>query len=125
VIGFTATRLFPEALIRSFGKEKEFIEFGTMAIGIWMLMLPAIGTQIIGSLYFQAVGRPKISLFLTLTRQVLILIPMILIMSEIFGLKGALSAAPISDSISFLITGSFLLVELKRLNRLKKEKGYI
>lgn len=125
LLGFAATRLFPEALIGIFGKEKEFLNFGTMAIGIWMLLLPAIGTQIIGSLYFQAVGRPRTSLFLTLTRQVLVLIPMVLIMSQIFGLKGVLYAAPISDSISFLITVSFLMVELKRLNRLKMEKGQI
>lgn len=119
-IGFTATRLFPEQLIGAFGKEKEFREFGTMAIKIWMMMLPLLGTQIIGALYFQAVGRPRISLFLTLTRQILVLIPMILILSGSFGLKGILMAAPISDATSFLFTLSFLLVELRRLSQIIK-----
>lgn len=125
VIGFTATRLFPDALIGVFGPEKEFREFGTMAIGIWLLLLPTIGAQIIGSLYFQAVGRPKISLLLTLTRQVLILIPSILIMSKAFGLKGILFAAPLSDGAAFLITAGFLMAELKRLNGLQREKSHI
>jgi putative MATE family efflux protein len=125
IIGFIATRIFPGALISAFGKEKEFRDFGTMAIGIWMMMLPALGTQIIGSLYFQAVGRPKISLILTLTRQIIFLIPLIIIMSELFGLKGILAAAPISDTISFLITTGFLVVEWRRLNGLIKNKGYI
>jgi putative MATE family efflux protein len=124
-VGFLATRLFPATLIGLFGKQGEFLEFGTMAIKLWLLFLPAIGTQIIGSLYFQAVGRPKISLLLTLTRQVLVLIPMIVVMSQIFGLKGILMAAPISDATSFLITAGFLIVELRRLNGLEREKGHI
>ncbi len=123
VIGFAATRLFPEQLIGAFGKEQEFREFGIMAIRIWMLMLPVIGTQIIGALYFQAVGKPKISLFLTLTRQILFLLPMIVIMSSIMGLKGILLAAPISDAAAFALTAGFLVVELRRLTRLERENG--
>lgn len=121
ILGFTVTRLFPGALIGIFGKEKEFRDFGVRAIGIWMMMLPVLGVQIIGSLYFQAVGRPRISLFLTLSRQILVLIPMILILSHFFGLTGILSAAPISDFIAFLVTASFIAVELQRLNKLERE----
>jgi putative MATE family efflux protein len=123
VLGFTATRLIPGLLIGAFGKEEGFRSFGTMAIKIWMLLLPVIGTQIIGSLYFQAIGKPKISLLLTMTRQMLILIPMILILPNFFGLKGILYSAPISDFISFSITLSFLLIEIRRINYiLKKEQ---
>jgi putative MATE family efflux protein len=122
VIGFAATRIFPGALIGAFGKEEAFREFGTYAIQIVMMMLPVLGVQIIGSLYFQAVGRPKISLLLTLSRQILLLIPAILILSKLFGLQGILMAVPISDFLAFAITGGFLLIELRRLNRLIREK---
>lgn len=125
VTGFTVSMLFPKTLISFFGKKEEFINFGAMALRIWMLFLPTIGLQIIGALYFQAVGRPKVSLILTLTRQILVLLPMILILSQYFGLYGVLYAAPVSDGIAVLITGAFLLKELKRLNGLEKEKGYI
>ena len=121
-IGFFATRLFPSTLIGFFGKQEEFRIFSTGAIRIWLLMLPTIGTQIIGALYFQAVGRPRVSLVLTLTRQLLLLIPAIILLSQIFGLSGILYAAPISDALSFLITGSFLLVEIRRLNYFIKEQ---
>ena len=117
LIGFTVTQLFPGTLIGFFGKEKEFIEFGTKAVRVWLMMLPVLGVQVIGALYFQAIGRPKISLLLTLCRQLLVLVPMVLILSKLFGMRGILFAAPIADAISFGITGSFLLVELKRLNR--------
>lgn len=123
--GFAATRLFPEALIGAFGKEQEFRDFGVMAIRVWMLLLPTTGIQIIGSLYFQAVGRPRISLLLTLTRQILVLLPMLLIMSNLFGLKGILMSAPISDGVAFLLTSTFLFVELKRLNGLERRKEHL
>ncbi|MDF2541248.1 MAG: putative efflux protein family [Herbinix sp.] len=122
VTGFIITRLFPSALISAFGKEESFREFGTKAIGIWMMMLPTVGLQIIGSLYFQAIRRPIISLLLTLTRQVLILIPAILILSELHGITGILYAAPISDAISFFITSMFLIFEIRRLNRLSAKQ---
>jgi putative MATE family efflux protein len=122
ILGFVVTRIFPGALIGAFGKEEAFREFGTSAIKIVMLMLPVMGVQIIGSLYFQAVGRPKISLLLTLSRQVLLLIPTILVMANLFGLKGILMAVPISDFLAFAITGGFLLVEIRRLNRLIREQ---
>jgi putative MATE family efflux protein len=122
ILGFVITRIFPGALIGAFGKEEAFREFGTSAIKIVMLMLPVMGVQIIGSLYFQAVGRPKISLLLTLSRQVLLLIPTILVMANLFGLKGILMAVPISDFLAFAITGGFLLVEIRRLNRLIREQ---
>ncbi len=122
ITGFTATRIFPGALIGAFGKEEAFREFGTNAIKIVMLMLPVLGVQIIGSLYFQAVGRPKISLLLTLSRQILFLVPTILIMSNLFGLKGILMSVPISDFLAFTVTGGYLFVEIRRLNRLIKEQ---
>ncbi len=119
LIGFIAVQLFPKTLIGFFGKEEAFREFGSYAMRIWLFMLPALGVQIIGALYFQAVGRPRISLILTLCRQILILVPMILILSQKFGLDGILYAAPVSDALSFLITGGFLIVELKRLGKMK------
>lgn len=120
LIGFFATRFFPRVLIGAFGKQEELRDFGTYAIKIWLLFLPTIGTQIIGALYFQAVGRPRISLILTLLRQVLFLIPLILMLSEWFGMSGILYAAPISDALAFTITTIFLLVEIRRLNKLIK-----
>ncbi|MDF2907709.1 MAG: family efflux transporter [Herbinix sp.] len=122
IVGFTATRIFPEALIGSFGKDEAFREFGINAIKIVMLMLPLMGVQIIGSLYFQAVGKPKISLLLTLSRQILLLIPSILILSKLFGLQGILMAVPVSDFLAFAITGGFLIVEIRRLNSLIREQ---
>lgn len=116
VIGFIATRIFPERLISLFNsKDKELIKVGAQGMRIFLAMLPIIGFQIVSSNYFQAVGKPKQAMFLSLSRQVLVLIPALLILPRFFELRGVWMAGPISDFISSILTGTFLFLELKRL----------
>jgi len=117
VIGWIVTRLFPEQLVSMFNSEDaELIAFGTFAIKRYLMFLPIIGFQIVSSTYFQAVGKPKHALLLGLSRQVLILIPALLILPNFFGLEGILSAGPLSDVIASLITGTFIFIEMKKLD---------
>lgn len=118
VLGFLVTRLYPESLIRLFGKEREFINIGTRFVTIWFSFLPVVGFQMIGALYFQAVGKPKVSLVLTMTRQLLFLVPAVVLLSYFYGLDGILYAGPLADGLSFLVTAIFVIFELERLKRL-------
>jgi len=116
-IGFILTRIFPSQLILLFNRtDKGLLDFGTRAISIYLVFLPIIGFQIISANYFQAVGKPKHAAFLSLSRQVLILIPALLILPLFFGLDGLLIAGPVSDLTSSVITGIFLMRELKHLD---------
>lgn len=116
-LGFIATRLFPEQFISIFNsQDKELLAFGNHALTVFLIFLPIIGFQIVGSNYFQAIGKPKYSMFLSLSRQVLVLIPAILILPIFFGLEGILAAGPVSDFISSILTGLLLFRELKRLD---------
>ncbi|KGG79602.1 multidrug transporter MatE [Caloranaerobacter azorensis H53214] len=116
VIGFIATRVFPEQLISLFDKkDKELIKVGAQGMRIFLSMLPIIGFQIVSSNYFQAVGKPKQAMFLSLSRQVLVLIPALIILPKFFKLKGIWMAGPVSDFISSILTGTFLFLELKKL----------
>lgn len=116
VIGFIATRVFPEQLISLFdNKDKELIKVGAQGMKIFLSMLPIIGFQIVSSNYFQAVGKPKQAMFLSLSRQVLVLIPALIILPKFFKLKGVWMAGPISDFTSSILTGTFLFLELKKL----------
>lgn len=121
VIGFVITRLFPREIIGMFGKESEFIELGTRFITIWFMLVPVVGAQMIGALYFQSVGKPKISLVLTLTRQLIFLIPAVYLLSNRYGLNGILYAGPLADGASFFVTVIFLIFEIRHLNH--KIKG--
>ncbi len=120
--GFIITRLFPTQLVALFSGDKELISFGSHAIVMFMLFFPVVGFQIIGSGYFQAVGKPVKSMILSLSRQVLVLIPALLILPYFFEMNGILAAGPLSDLISFIITGIWLSFELKYLNRKQLQK---
>ncbi|PKM52295.1 MAG: MATE family efflux transporter [Firmicutes bacterium HGW-Firmicutes-7] len=115
LIGYLGIRLFPEELIGLFNKDPELLRFGSRALSIFLMFLPIIGFQIIGANYFQAVGKMKPALILTLSRQVLILIPAIIILPRFFGLDGILYAAPVADLSSAILTGTWLFFELRHL----------
>ncbi len=105
VTGWILTRLFPSQMVSLFNREPELISFGSYALRAWFWCLPLIGFQILGSNFFQAIRRPRSAMFLTLTRQVLFLIPAIIIFSHVWGLNGILYAAPFADGFSAVITG--------------------
>jgi putative MATE family efflux protein len=116
-LGFVLTQFFPHALIRFFNtKDAELLALGPHAMRTFMMLLPIIGFQIVSANYFQAVGKPFKSMLLSLSRQVLILIPAILVLPRFFGLEGIWFAAPTADLCSSIWTGVWLLVEFRHLN---------
>lgn len=118
LVGFFATRLFPELLVSMFNRDKDLLVFGTMAIGSWFLMMPVIGFQIIAANFFQAIGRSKSAMFLTLTRQIIFLIPAVIFFPELWGVEGLLYAAPFADLLAAILTGYFFINILKDLTHL-------
>ena len=104
-IGWIATRFFAVQMVGFFNRDSQLLEFGSHAVQIWFLCLPITGFQMLGANFFQATGRPKVAMFLTLTRQGLFLIPFILLFSHYWGLSGILIAVPIADVVATVITG--------------------
>ncbi len=123
-LGFVGIRVFPEKLVSLFNPhDKELIAFGTKALKTYMLLLPIIGFQIISANYFQAIGKPKQAAFLSLSRQILILIPAILILPRFFGLDGILFAGPVADGVASIITAIWIIMELKDLDKQHQESA--
>jgi putative MATE family efflux protein len=120
-IGWLATRIIPEPLVRLFNSEPELLAFGTQALQTWFLGLPIIGFQIVASNFFQATGRTRSAIFLTLTRQIILLIPAILLFSQTWGMAGLLHAAPFSDAAAGLLTAVFYIGGIKRLTKEEAE----
>ncbi len=122
LIGFAAVYLVPEVLVGLFSKnDPELIALSSRAMRIFLIMLPIIGFQIVSANYFQAVGKPKQAMVLSLSRQVLVLIPSLLILPRFFGLNGIFYAGPVSDFVSSVLTGIWLYIELKHLDRKHNE----
>ncbi|NLK38553.1 MAG: MATE family efflux transporter, partial [Epulopiscium sp.] len=118
-VGYIITRLFPSQLVSMFNREEELLSFGKMAVHSWFLLFPVVGFQIIGSNFFQAIGRAKSAMFLTLTRQVILLLPAILVFARFFGLKGILYAAPFADFFSFVLTSIWFFFGMKKLTKMQ------
>jgi putative MATE family efflux protein len=116
--GFLVVMAFPSQVIWLFNREDEaLVRLGTHAIRICLLMFPIIGFQIVSTSYFQAVGKPKQAMLLGLSRQVLLLIPLVLILPHFFGLNGIWAAIPTADLVSSVWTGIWLFLELRHLRR--------
>ena len=114
-IGFLVTQVFDEQIIMLFNDNPALIAIGAHGMRIQLSMLFVIGFQIIGANYFQAVGKAGYAIVLSLSRQVIILIPLLLVLPGMLGLNGAWVASPIADFISALLTGMFLMREIRKL----------
>jgi putative MATE family efflux protein len=117
LVGFAVFLLFPGPILRIFSTDEELIRMGTTATRWLVLGLPLVGYQHIGTSLFQALGKAKPAVFLALSRQVLFLIPMVIILSHLLGLRGVWLSFPASDSISFIVTFVMVTYELRRLTR--------
>jgi Na+-driven multidrug efflux pump len=123
-LGFIITQLFSKQLIQMFNREDlELLTMGSRGLRIYMFMLPIVGAQIISSNYFQATGKPLLSMILSLSRQVLFLIPAVLILPRLFdlGLTGVWIAGPTADFLAFLVASVLLLREMRQLDAKHKE----
>ena len=116
LLGFVLTQFFTIYLIRIFNSDPELIRVATFGMRIFLSMMPLIGFQIISANYFQAVGKAPKAIFLSLLRQVIVLIPMLLILPHFLGLTGVWLAGPIADFTASLVTAIFLFNEIRHLN---------
>jgi putative MATE family efflux protein len=117
--GFLITQIFDKQIIMLFNDNPELIGIGSEAMRINLCMLPVIGFQIIGANYFQAVGKAGYAIILSMSRQVIILIPMLLYLPTILGVTGAWLAGPIADFSSAILTAIVLLLEIRKLKRIQ------
>lgn len=116
LLGFILTQFFTIYLIRIFNSDPELIQVATVGMRIFLCMMPLIGFQIISANYFQAVGKAPKAMFLSLLRQVIVLIPMLLILPHFFGLTGVWLAGPIADFTASVVTAMFLFNEMRHLD---------
>lgn len=87
-----------------------------------MIALPLVGFQVIAANFFQNIGKAKLATFLSLLRQLIILVPALLILPEFLGLKGVWLCSPVSDVTSAIITGIFLIWQLNKLGQEDPDK---
>ena len=117
IVGFILGFFFPQMLVRMFTTDAEMIEIAKNALRITVVFFPIIGFQIVATSFFQSIGKAKISIFLSMTRQFLFLIPCLLILPPIFGLNGVWVSLPASDGIAVVVSGLTLWFFIRKFKR--------
>ena len=110
-------QLFPAAIIRMFdAKDVNLLHVGVQGLRIFFLLFPLASIQIVSAGYFQGVGKAGYAAIVALVRQVVFLIPLLLIIPRFYGLGGVWFSTPISDFCATILCLSLLYVEYRRLN---------
>jgi putative MATE family efflux protein len=118
---FLCILFFSEPLVRIFSTDPDVIAMGDIALKIINIALPFIGFQIIGAVYFQAIGKAKPAIILTVSRQLLFLVPAVLVLSAIYGLDGIWYAFPVADFLSTILVAIYILPAWREL-KMKQDR---
>ena len=117
-IAFILFQAIPDKLISIFGSgDENYMEFACLAFRTYLFLCIFNGIQIPSGIFFQAIGKNTKSAILSLSRQIVILIPAMIILSHIFGLMGVLYAGPVADGIAFVLAAILLIREVKNLKQ--------
>ncbi len=122
---FVLLQVFGDGLCGLFmGASTDLVPMASHALKVYYLFLPLIGAQIVCTGYFQATGKPVFSALLSLSRQVLIFIPCLLILPNFFGLEGAWMSAALGDSLTCITTAVLIVISINKMNKMI-EKGEV
>ena len=118
IAAFVILFIFPRQLLNIFSSDQELLDLGTHAMRIIVIMLPTIGFQVVVAGMYQAMGRAKEALILSSLRQVILLIPLILLLPHFFGLNGVWYSFFLADGFAVLVTWWMYKKELRDIEKL-------
>ncbi len=124
--GWMVSEGLPDTVSRLFTTDETLINISREGFRIYFIVYPVVGCQIVIQNFFQSVGKPKLSIFLSLTRQLLFLIPFLIFMPRIWGIKGVWAAMAASDFIAFvtaIITLSWWMRHVMRRMEMRVADG--
>lgn len=114
--GFLIAQFAPYQCARLFTTDKELIEISVKGLRITMMAFPIVGFQMVATNFFQSIGKAKISIFLSLSRQMLVLLPLLAILSSVFKTDGVWMSMPISDTVASVIAGVMMILYMRKFS---------
>jgi Na+-driven multidrug efflux pump len=117
LVGWTLSMAFPNEIARIFTTDASLIALAGRGIRLNMLVFFVVGSQAVITNFFQCIGKVKISIFLSLSRQLILLIPMAYVLPFFIGLDGVWYSMALSDFGSFAMTIPVLIWYMKKLKR--------
>jgi putative MATE family efflux protein len=118
-LGFLISELWPHAVASVFTKDQDLINIAAKGLRIVMIFFPIVGFQMVASNFFQSIGMAGKAIFMSLTRQVLFLLPCLLILPSFLGIKGVWYSMPVADLLASSIA-AYLLISQYRKSVLKQ-----
>lgn len=112
--GFLLCELFAEFIVRAFTTDPELIAIAARGMRIDMALFPVIGFQMVTGNFFQSIGQAGKSIYMSLTRQLIFLVPGLLILPQFWGLDGVWISLPVSDALAAMNAGVLLYLHLKK-----------
>ena len=116
-IGFLICELFPYSVAAVFTKDRELIAIVAPGLRIVLMIFPIVGFQMVTSNFFQSIGMPGKAIFMSLSRQVVFLLPCLLILPIYFGVKGVWFSIPTADLMASAIAAYLLAGQYKKFKR--------
>lgn len=124
VVGWLVGELMPYPCARLFTTDSELIEQAVKGIRINMIAFPLIGSQAVITNFFQSIGKAKISIFLSLSRQMIFLLPLLVILPPILGVDGVWTALPASDTVAFIVTWIIMIRYMRKFKLQHQKQTY-
>ena len=121
-IGLIIAELFPNQISELFTTDSTLKAISTTGFRISFMFFAVIGAQVVIQNFFQSIGKPLISIFLSLTRQLLFLIPTLLIFPKLWGVEGVWTSLCVSDLMAFIVASLTLVIIMKKLNKIVTHK---
>ena len=115
--GFLVAELFPVTLVKMFTSDPALIEEAAHGLRISFMFYPIVGFQMVTSNFFRSIGYAGTSIFLSLTRQLIFLLPLLYILPQFFGLGGIWASMPLADVISCVVLASMMVYHLRRFKK--------
>lgn len=120
IVAFIIFQLTPRSIVAIFGTGSEaYFEFGERFIRIYLFGICINFMQPISATFFTSIGKAYKGLFLSLTRQIIFLLPLILILPTFFGIDGLLFAGPVADALSFICAIIMVIIEFRAIKKLE------
>ena len=117
-LGFLLCQLFPRTIIYMFTTDADLINISEHGLRLIVAMLPIVGFQMVTTSFFQSIGMAKKAIFLSLTRQLIFLVPCLLILPQIWGTNGIGGSIPVADFAAAITSGLMLGYQLKKFNKM-------
>ncbi len=118
-IAFVVSEATPRLLARMFTSDEELIRLTVLGLRVCCAAFPIVGFQMVVSNFFQSIGKAPMAVLLSSTRQMLLLVPFLLIFPNIWGLEGVFASMPVSDAVSTLLAFILLRREMKTFSKLQ------